>query len=155
MVCNKCGKTLADYETHFKKMCQACYKYFHAGGTENPIPDPGRIEYDHRGFVVCHICGRAYKRLGSHVRESHKMNIAEYKELFGLCSSAKTTEGSYSEMMRKSAYKNEMPERLIKAGYNTRIKPGETDKRKGKKARLQECINKMSRQPRKVILREF
>lgn len=144
MLCVKCGRD-ADAKHFHLGMCQACYNYFHSGGTENPIPNRGEIEYDHRGYVVCHICGRAYKRLGSHIKESHGMSIAKYKELYGLCNNARTTEKSYSELMRGLAYKNGMVERLLKVGYNTRIKKGETDKRKGKSSRLQECLDRKKR----------
>ena len=37
-----------------------------------------------------------------------------------------------------------MPERLIKAGEETRIRKGDTSMRKGKAVRLQEVINKRS-----------
>ena len=130
-------------------MCQTCYNYFRLGGTENPLPEHGKIEHDCRGFVICHICGRAYKRLGSHIKESHKMSIMEYKETFGLCNNARTTEKTYSEQMRKSAYKYDMHERLKVLGENTRIKKGENDKRKGKKSRLQECLDRSERYAKK------
>ena len=144
VICEKCGRK-ADRRFFHLGMCQSCYNYYHSGGTNNPIPEKGEIKLDRRGFVICHICGRAYKRLGSHIRESHDMTIKEYKECFGLCNNAKTTERTYSVIMRKLAYKNGMPERLVKAGFNTRIKKGETDKRKGKRVRLQECLDKRKR----------
>ena len=143
IICKKCGKpTNAIYHAG---MCYTCYEYFRKGGTENPIPDKGKIEHDSRGYVVCHICGRAYKRLGSHAKEAHNMSVAEYKEQFGLCNNAKTTEAKYSKMMRDSALKNGMDKQLLKHGKNTRIKPGENDKRKGKKSRLQECLDRSKR----------
>ena len=148
MLCKKCGEN-ADEKYFHLGMCQKCYEYFRKGGTENPIPDKGRIEYDNRGCVVCHICGRAYKRLGSHIKESHKMTIAEYKEAYGLCNNARTTETEYSNKMRDLAYKNGMVERLQKFGFNTRIQKGETDKRKNKRVRLQECLDKMDRYSKK------
>lgn len=111
----------------------------------NAIPPPGVIMRDNRGYVICHICGRAYARLGSHARESHGLTIAEYKEMFGLCSRSKTTEKDYSERMRELAYKYKMPEMLKITGEKTRIKNGETDKRRGKTVRLQESIDKKNR----------
>ena len=126
-------------------LCQACYNYYRKGGTINPIPPPGIIERDERGCVICHICGRAYVRLGSHVKESHNMSITEYKEQFGLCNNCKTTEDKYSKAMHDYAYENDMPERLKRAGLNTRIKVGERDKRYGKITRLQETISKKNR----------
>jgi NMD protein affecting ribosome stability and mRNA decay len=139
MNCSKCGKHTSK---SYSGMCQSCYRYYHDGETDNPLPKLGKIEYDYRGYVICHICGRAYKRLGSHIKESHNMTIAEYKENFGLCNNAKTTEKEYSEHMRNLSYKYMMPERLQQAGKNTRIKQGEKHLRSGKKSRLQECLNR-------------
>lgn len=144
MHCTKCGK-LIQTKIYPEGTCQSCYNYYHKGGTDNPTPPKGKIAYDHRGCVICHICGRAYKRLGSHIKESHGMSIAEYKEKFELCNNAKTTEKNYSEHMHKLAYKYEMPKRLQETGKSTRIKKGERDKRLGKKVRLQECLDRSER----------
>lgn len=146
MKCSKCGKhTNASYSG----MCQGCYNYYRNGGTENPLPPLGVIAYDDRGYVICHICGRAYKRLGSHIKESHGMSIAEYKAKFELCNKAKTTEANYSVLMHNLAYKYEMPKRLQEVGKTTRFKRGEKV-RLGKKVRLQECINKSERYKKEV-----
>lgn len=142
MNCKKCGKHT---DRSYVGMCQGCYNYFRKGGVEHRLPDPGRIEYDENGKVICHICGRAYARLGSHVKESHDMTIETYKKQFGLCKRAKTTEESYSKMMRDYAKENKMDERLIVVGANTRIKKGESDKRKGKQVCLQEILDKRAR----------
>lgn len=147
MNCSNCGKHI---DQSYNGMCQACYNYYRKGGTKNPIPKPGVITHDYRGCVVCHICGQAYKRLGSHIKESHGMTIAEYKEQFELCNNAKTTEKNYSEHMHNLAYKYDMPNRLQKTGYDTRIKKGEKDKRLGKKVRLQERIDKSQRYKKEV-----
>lgn len=142
MNCKKCGKPTP---RSYAGMCQGCYRYYHDGGIDNPLPPLGKIEYDHRGYVICHICGRAYKRLGSHIKESHDMTIAEYKAKFELCNSSKTTERNYSQHMHDLAYKHDMPKQLIITGYATRVKKGENDKRLGKKVRLQECLDKSAR----------
>ena len=142
MNCSKCNTPIT---RSYAGMCQACYRYYHDGGTDNPIPPKGKIEHDYRGYVICHICGRAYKRLGSHIKESHRMNIAEYKAQFELCNNAKTTERNYSEHMHHLAYKYDMPNRLQDTGNATRIKKGERDKRLGKKVRLQECLERSER----------
>ncbi len=34
--------------------------------------------------VQCHICGQYFRALGSHIRNSHGIRAAEYKETFGL-----------------------------------------------------------------------
>ena len=144
MNCSKCGKQISG-KIYPDETCQGCYNYYHNGGTDNPIPPKGKIAYEHRGYVICHICGRAYKRLGSHIKESHNMSIAEYKAEFGLCNNAKTTEQNYSEHMHDLAYKYDMPKRLQIVGYATRVKKGQKDLRFGKKSRLQECLDRSER----------
>lgn len=144
MQCSQCGKPLTT-KIYPEVTCQSCYIYFHKGGTINPIPPKGVISHDYRGYVVCHICGRAYKRLGSHVKESHKMSIDEYKAKFELCACAKTTESVYSAHMHNLAYKYDMPKQLIEAGKATRVQKGDKTMRKGKQVRLQEILNKKAR----------
>lgn len=150
MNCSKCGKPISG-KIYPDETCQACYNYYRNGGTDNPIPSKGKIAHDYRGYVVCHICGRAYKRLGSHIKEWHNMSIAEYKAEFELCNNAKTTERNYSEHMHDLAYKYDMPKRLQITGKSTRIKKGEKDKRLGKKVRLQECLDRSERYLRRNV----
>lgn len=143
-LCKSCGKDTS-HDNRFCGYCQGCYRYFRTGGTVNPLPPKGVIAKDSRGYVVCHICGKAYRRLGSHVKESHGLTIAEYKEQFGICNNTKTTEITYSNHMHELAYKYNMPERLQATGKATQIKVGEKDRRLGKPVRLQECIDKRNR----------
>lgn len=143
MNCKSCGKPLTRILPG--NLCEGCYNYFRKGGTIHPLPDPGRIEHDDDGKVICHICGRSYKRLGSHIRESHGMTIEEYKEQFGLCRKARTTEKSYSDKMHRHALDRGMDERVLEIGQNTRIRKGETHMRKGKEVRLQEILDKKDR----------
>lgn len=147
MVCKECGRKI---DKSYSGMCQTCYNYFKNGGTINPLPEPGRIQHDINGRVICHICGRAYNRLGSHVKESHYMTIEAYKAKFGLCKRAKTTESSYSHMMSKYAKENKMDQQLIISGQATRIKLGQSDKRKGKQVCLQEILDKRDRRFKEV-----
>lgn len=141
--CSECNKKVS--KLYPNNLCQSCYNYFRKGGTINETPKHGEIARDARGFVICHICGRAYRRLGSHIRESHGLTIANYKEMFGLCNNAKTTECSYSQHMRNLAYCNDMPQRLKETGQATRIKKGDGSLRLGKKSRLQECLERSKR----------
>lgn len=151
MKCKKCEKLIVG-KIYPNELCQSCYKYYRTGGVDNPIPPVGKIVHDYRGYVVCHICGMAYKRLGSHVKESHQMNIAEYKEKFGLCNNAKTTENNYSQHMHNLAYKYNMPQRLQITGKSTRIVKGDTTMRKGKPVRLQEILDKRARKSKNIAL---
>ena len=143
MICLSCNKNFNKLRAG--GLCRVCHKYFKAGGTINPLPDVGTIAHDERGYVVCHICGKAYKRLGSHVKGAHNMTIKAYKEAFGLCNNAKTTESNYARMMHDYAYQYNMPEQLRLVGAGTRIKPGETHLRLGKPTRLQENLAKRKR----------
>lgn len=142
MKCIKCEKPIT---RSYSGMCQGCYNYFRKGGTVHPLPSAGRIEHDESGKVICHICGRSYTRLGSHIKESHGMTTAEYKERFGLCNNSKLTESDYSNHMSKLAYEHGMPEQLKRVGASTRIKKGDKTMRLGKPTRLQETVNKMNR----------
>ena len=144
--CVHCGKQMTDWDVRkYKNVCQAYHNYFKNGGTVSPLPPHGQVMKDGRGYVICHICGRAYKRLGSHVKESHGMSIAEYKAEFGLCANARTTEDKYSKTMHAHALKNDMDKQLIRTGYATRVKKGDVFLRKGKDVRLQERIDKINR----------
>lgn len=148
MICRECGKETSKL---YVSMCQSCYKYFLKGGIVHKLPERGTICFDDEGKCICHICGRSYKRLGSHVKESHSMTIEEYKEKFGLCRRSRTTEQTYHNTMRKHAFENDMDKNLKIWGENTKIKKGENDKRKGKEIRLQERI-RLQRKNRKVIV---
>ena len=143
MFCSQCGKTITGRK--YGGLCQGCYKYFKNGEKIHSIPAAGTIAYDDQGKVICHICGKSFVRLGSHVKENHNMTIAEYKERFGLCNSTRTTEKSYSATMRRHAKNNGMDQKLLEAGKMTRIKKGETRLRKGKEVRLQEIIDRRKR----------
>lgn len=147
MNCSQCGKPISN--RHYGGLCQGCYKYFKSGGKIHDIPAAGTIAYDDQGKVICHICGKSFVRLGSHIKESHGLTIAEYKEQFGLCHGAQTTEKSYSSVMSRHAKENGMDRQLLEAGKATRIKKGDTHLRKGKEVRLQERIDKRKRKFKK------
>lgn len=140
--CKLCGRYTP---TLYGDKCQSCYRYFFEGGKVYPKPEPGRIVKDPDGRPICHICGKSFKKLGAHTVQNHGLTIDEYKQEFGLCANARTTEAEYSSRMRDSAYIHNMPNQLILNGKMTRIKPGENDKRKNKPVRLQEVLNKRDR----------
>lgn len=150
MNCKDCGK-LIDDKSYMNGLCSSCYSYRKKGGTFNPPAEAGRIEHDVNGRIICHICGRAYNRLGSHIRESHKLKTAEYKRIYGLCANAQLTSLSYHDKMSVLAIQNEMPEQLKTVGIKTRVKKGEKKLRYGKKSRLQECIDRSNRMKGSVI----
>lgn len=147
-ICSACGKPIRG-KVYPDGLCQGCYRYFRLGGQVNPLPPRGQVVRDDGGKVICHICGRSYVRLGSHIRESHEMTISEYKQRFGLCNNAKTTEHTYSKHMSALAYKNGEPGKLKISGVATRIRPGDKHLRMGKKSRLQERLERSQRLKKK------
>ena len=140
--CKECKKEITK---SYGGLCQGCYNYFSKGGKVYPPATYGRVEHTENGNVICHICGRAYTRLGSHIKESHGMTIKEYKERFGLCANARTTEETYSKKMSNYARKYRMDEMLLRVGIFTRITKGDKHMRKGKPVRLQEILDKRDR----------
>lgn len=47
----------------------------------------GELVRDGEGRVCCHLCGRWFRGLGSHLR-AHRYTAAAYRETFGLCTTA-------------------------------------------------------------------
>lgn len=144
MYCRECGKEIKG-KLYSGELCQNCYNYFRRGGIIHPLPEKGRVEHDKDGKVICHICGKSFVKLGNHIHEVHKMTIKEYKEEFGLCANARTTDDNYNKKMRKLAYEHNMDKQLRIAGKSTRFKKGDVRARKGKEVRLQEIIHKRER----------
>lgn len=145
--CKKCGNHT---ENRFRGYCENCYNYYRNGGTDNPIPPKGVVTRDKRGYIICHICGMAFKKLGQHAWNKHKLTAKDYKREFELCNNSHLTENTYAEKMSKLAYKYDMPERLKITGKNTRIKPGDRHMRLGKISRLQECLAKRQRRQNEI-----
>ena len=115
--CRDCGQDISHYN-RYGGLCQSCWRYYRDGGKAHPLPPQGVIQKDDRGYVVCHICGKAYKRLGSHIKEKHHGSIDAYKKEFGLCNNAKTTESNYSKHMSISisCRCNRMPHKNVRVG---------------------------------------
>lgn len=141
--CKECGEIIRS-KSYSGGLCQSCYVYFGNGGTKNEIPEKGVIAKDSRGFVVCHICGRAYGKLGAHIVNKHKMTADSYREMFGLNARSQLTSDEYHDYMGKLAYAYDMPNQLRRVGRNTRINSNRK-LRKGKPIRLQEVLNKQKR----------
>lgn len=141
MICKTCGREFNKLYT--KNQCNSCYVYEKNGGTENEIPKKGEIKYDSRNYPICHICGRAYKKIGAHLQQ-HNMTISEYRERFGINQRTALTNSTYHNKMKELAYKYGMQEKIVEAGKNTRIKKGEK-LRLNKKARLEAILNKKTK----------
>ncbi len=89
------------------------------------LPKYGEIEYDYRGYPRCHICGKAFKKVLSHVTQKHGITAYEYKKQFGL----DVTKGIMCEesraLARKRAYENydvAIKKNLLQNGKKSRFK---------------------------------
>ena len=47
-------------------------------------PNYGKVVKTADGRLVCHICGRPFRKLGAHVVQKHGITAWEYKVMFGL-----------------------------------------------------------------------
>lgn len=87
--CDSCGAQGKVIHTvvdgHKKQLCPSCYKYYVVDGEHDyDIPDKGVIACTPEGKVICHICGKAYKKLGNHIYQIHHITTKEYRKQFEL-----------------------------------------------------------------------
>lgn len=94
-----------------KLLCDNCHKLF-INHPVNEIPNKGEITYDERGRIICHICGRAYDKLTSHIKQAHKIDSNEYKERFGINRTFSLTSESFKTKCRENVNKNDAIKRL-------------------------------------------
>ena len=119
--CQFCGgvnKTTGRY-------CNTCYSYLrrHPEG-RYPLPPKGVVHYAPNGDAICHICGEAQRKLGSHIAHRHHMSQNEYRDMFELYHNTRLSNYEYINNMSQinNKYKDKVvKENLIKCGINTRI----------------------------------
>lgn len=83
----KCSRCNEEVNTRLiLGVCSKCYQRDKNTKSKvvHELPPVGEIRYDSEGNLICHICGRSYKRLLTHVRQIHGMTGLEYKTEFGL-----------------------------------------------------------------------
>ena len=107
------------------KMCQKCYNYMkaHPEGVY-PLPNAGEVKYAINGDPICHICGMAYRKLGSHIYNKHHLTQKEYRERFKLYHSTRLTNQDYKTMMHMyntKYYDLVVKKNLIEGGVSTRV----------------------------------
>lgn len=91
------------------------------------LPQKGEIKYDKEGKPICHICGKSFKKLMSHVWQKHNMFSYEYKKTFGLETTKSIMWKGSVELARKrnlDNYDKVVTENLLKKGQDTRFKKG-------------------------------
>ena len=119
--CQMCGGN----NTTTGKYCNTCYSYLrkHPEG-RYPLPPKGVIYYAPNGDAICHICGEAQRKLGSHIAHRHHMSQNEYRDMFGLYHNTRLSNYEYIENMSQINNKYRdivVKENLIKGGTKTRI----------------------------------
>lgn len=95
----------------------------------------GIIEYDDAGKPICEICGKAYNRVLSHVRQKHDMSEKEYKIEFGFDLGKGICSLESAEKSRIKALENYdlvIAQNLINNGSKTRFIKGGQGRTKDK-----------------------
>lgn len=122
-ICKLCGGSIPDYHTSF--VCQSCnlYKNRHPEGIYKLPPD-GEVHYAKNGDVICHECGQAHRKLGSHIIQKHKMSQKEYRDKHKLYHNTKLSNKNYIKQMQEYNDENKnivVNQNLIAKGTQTRI----------------------------------
>lgn len=88
------------------------------------LPKKGEIIFQD-GKPVCHICGKSFHRLMSHVRQKHDMSALEYKRTFDLNVSQGIISEVSAKKSREAVYAHpEIIEGLTANGVKSRFKKG-------------------------------
>lgn len=134
--CEDCGRInhrVRRYDAFDAILCESCFKTYR----DNPvkyIPPKGEIHKDNEGKLICHICGRSYNKLSTHIIYKHKISIDEYKETFGLNRTAKLTSKQLQEKFKNNPTVDISTVRIpFKKGHTVT---------KGKEKRLQAIKNR-------------
>ncbi|WP_405573622.1 MucR family transcriptional regulator [Streptomyces phaeochromogenes] len=103
-------------------------------------PDFGRLIRDEDAdTVICHVCGRAFRSLGSHVR-AHGMTAAEYRQEFGLLRTRALSARSFSQEQsgtRRAGYRASEEAQMRFAAGRAMARSGELTRRRRDAARDQ------------------
>lgn len=122
--CKLCGGN----NTTTGRYCNSCYAYLrlHPEGLYEPSK-PGEITYAPNGDAICHVCGMAVRKLGSHIAFKHHMTQKEYRDKFKLYHNTRLSNVEYINNMSKinKKYQNIVVQKnLIEKGKDTRISKG-------------------------------
>ena len=91
----------------------------------NPLPAYGQLAQDSTGNYICHICGKAFKKVLSHATQKHGITAQEYKHTFGLYSSKGLLAPESKRLARQRNAENRsvvIDQNLIVGGSSTRFK---------------------------------
>lgn len=98
-------------------------------------PHYGELIYNAQGLLVCHICGRAFKKLGAHIWNSHHILTRTYCEMYGLDLGKGLCSEEHRELLRENVmkhYDEVVGKNLIQGGVETRFCPGSEGRPKEK-----------------------
>ena len=135
--CSMCGtseKKVCFSKEFNKFLCVKCRKY-EKEHPVNELPKKGEVAYDEKGRPICHICGRAFKKVASHAYLEHGINAYDYKEKFGLNNNTGLIAEETREKLRehvKENYKIVVEQNLIDKGRKNRYKKGNEGRTKDK-----------------------
>lgn len=102
--------------------CQVCYCYFIIKGKEiYPLPNVGEITYAPNGDCICPFCGKAFRKLGNHFYQTHKITSKEAHHKIGWDLNAKATNADYRNLMRQRLKQKCVTINLIIKGKQTRF----------------------------------
>lgn len=127
MRCTVCGENVSTSILKARRICQACYQYERNGGVIHSPSPKGVITFDEHNKPICHICGQAHAKLGTHIYWHHHMSVDEYKEMFKLNSADQLTCLAYRNKMKDHVMNHpEVIENNLRiAGLHTRYQVGD------------------------------
>lgn len=126
----KCSRCNIEVSTRLiMGICSKCYQREKSNSKRKvyDLPKKGEVGYAPDGKVICHICGRAYTKLITHVYQIHGLTAKEYKSEFGLNLNSGLISKEHKEILRNNVYEHYdkcIISNLIGGGEATRYKNG-------------------------------
>lgn len=144
-ICKECGATSEKgriiKSPKYGMLCDKCYQRAKNSPKVEKLPNYGEVAYNDSGLPICHICGRAYKKILAHVWQIHNMDATEYKKEFGLDMGKGIMCEESKELARINNIKNfdkVVKKNLLEKGKKTRFITGH-------KGRTREMLSEQTR----------
>lgn len=96
-------------------------------------PNYGKVIKLPNGLLVCHICGKAFRKLGAHVVQKHNITSYQYKVMFGLETSHGLISEEHKQHLSDCVRRNFdlcVMQNLVQNGINTRFVKGHVGRTK-------------------------
>lgn len=119
-ICKFCGSPAP---SNLQGYCQPCYKYFVMDKKKiYPLPRHGEITYNEDGDAICPECGKAFCKLGGHIRYAHHMTTADFFKKHGWhVRKTKASNIEYRKKMKDIQDPKTISVNLIEKGKSTRF----------------------------------